>query len=68
MDQSRQAMQRQNYICVVCAWCQASFRFGRATTATHGQVSYSICFDCFVGVFPELVSSTIQPPLSMSGP
>ena len=63
MDQSRQAMHRQNYLRVVCAWCQATLRFERATTATRGQVSHSICFDCFAGVFPELALGTALRPV-----
>jgi len=63
MDQSPQAMQRQNYLRVVCAWCQATLRFERATTATRGQVSHSICFDCFAGVFPELALGTALRPV-----
>ena len=64
--QSRQAMQRQNYIRVVCAWCQATLRFERATTATRGQVSHSICYACFAPVFQELAPGTIPPPRSIS--
>ena len=67
MDQARQAMQRQNYLRVVCAWCQATLRFERATTATRGQVSHSICYACFAPVFQELASGPIPPPRSISG-
>src|SRR5215813_13020337 len=67
MDQSRQAMHRQNYLRVVCAWCQATLRFERATTTTRGQVSHSICYECFAPVFQELAPGPIPPPRSISG-
>ena len=67
MDQSRQAMQRQNYLRVVCAWCQETLRFERATTTTRGQVSHSICYACFAPVFQELALGTIPLPMPMSG-
>ena len=66
MGQSRQAMRRQNYVRVVFAWCQATLRFERATTATRGQVSHSICYACFAPVFQELAPGTIPPPRSIS--
>jgi len=67
IDQSLQAMQRQNLLRVVCAWCQATLRFERATTATRGQVSHSICYECFAPLFQELAPGTIPPPRSISG-
>jgi hypothetical protein len=62
--QSRQAMHRQNYLRVVCAWCHATIRFVQATTGTRGQVSHSICYDCFVPVFQELAPVPAPPPAS----
>jgi hypothetical protein len=59
--QARQAMARQNYLRIVCAWCQETIRFERSTVTARGQTSHSICYDCFAGVFQELDPS---PPLS----
>jgi hypothetical protein len=52
--QARQAMARQSYVSIVCAWCQQTIRFERAAVPTRGLVSHSICYDCFVPVFQEL--------------
>ena len=67
IDQSRQLLHRQHYIRVVCAWCQATIRFARVTTAPRGQVSQSICYECFAPVFQELAPGPILPPMSISG-
>jgi hypothetical protein len=59
--QSRQAMARQSYIRIVCAWCQTTIRFERCTVQACGQVSHSICYDCFACVFAELDPSPLLP-------
>jgi hypothetical protein len=59
--QARQAMARQSYISIVCAWCQATIRFERSTVTMRGQVSHSICYDCFACVFAELDPSPLLP-------
>jgi len=59
--QSRQAMQRQNYVRIVCAWCQVTMRFEPAVSPMRGQVSHSICFACFAPVFQELAHTDTLP-------
>jgi hypothetical protein len=61
--QSRQSLARQSSIRIVCAWCQATIRFERSAVAARGQVSHSICYDCFAHVFGELDSVSALPPL-----
>ena len=61
--ESRQSIARQRYLRIVCAWCQETIRFERAEKSGRGQVSHSICFDCFVPVFQELAPATAPPPL-----
>jgi hypothetical protein len=63
--QSRQAMARQSYVRIVCAWCQETIRFERSAVTVRGQVSHSICFACFAHVFPELDQ---RPPLPLCSP
>jgi hypothetical protein len=60
--QSRQAMARQSYVRVVCAWCQETIRFERSTVTARGQISHSICYDCFVPVFQELALVNVKKP------
>ena len=52
--QSRQSIARQRYFKIVCAWCQQTIRWQRTEGAAPGQISHSICFACFAGVFREL--------------
>jgi hypothetical protein len=59
--QSRQAMARQSSIRMVCAWCQATICCARCTVPARGQVSHSICYDCFACVFAELDPSPLLP-------
>jgi len=66
LQDARHILARQRYRKIVCAWCQQTLRWERFAPDAWGQVSHSICFDCFVGVFPELAPGTIPPPLSMS--
>jgi len=54
IDPSRQAMRRQNYRRVVCAWCQVTRRFEPAKLPERGQVSHRICYACFEPIFQEL--------------
>ena len=67
LDDARHMLARQRYRKIVCAWCQQTIRWERCASDAWTQVSHSICFDCFVGVFPELAPGTIPPPLSLSG-
>jgi hypothetical protein len=62
---SRQALARQSYVRIVCAWCQETIRFERSTVVARGQTSHSICFACFAHVFPELDQ---RPPLPLCSP
>src|SRR5262245_43208884 len=54
ISQSRQSMARQGYRRIVCAWCQKTTHWQRAEGGVRGQISHSICFDCFAPVFREL--------------
>ena len=45
---------QQASLTIVCAWCQQTMRWQRAEGAARGQMSHSICFDCFADVFGEL--------------
>jgi hypothetical protein len=61
--QSRQSMARQSYVRIVCAWCQQMLRWHRAEEMIRGQISHSICFDCFAHVFWELDPDNTPPPI-----
>jgi hypothetical protein len=63
LDAARQTLARQCYRRLVCAWCQQTMRFERCTAAERGQVSHSICYDCFAPVFQELTPRTIPRPV-----
>jgi hypothetical protein len=52
--QSRWIISQQTYLMIVCAWCQQTIRWERCTGAAWGQISHSICYDCFVPIFWEL--------------
>jgi len=67
LHDARRMLARQRYRKIVCAWCQQTIRWERFAPDAWGQSSHSICFDCFVGVFPELAPGPIPPPMSMSG-
>ena len=62
--QSRQSLARQSSIMIVCAWCQQLMRWQRVQGAAWGQISHSICYDCFAHVFWELDLSTTSPPIA----
>ena len=62
--QSRQALARQSYVRIVCAWCQETMRFERSAVTARGQISHSICYDCFADVFWELDPVNAPPPFS----
>ena len=66
LDDARHMLARQRYRKIVCAWCQQTIRWERFSTTARGQVSHSMCFDCFAGVFAELTPGTLPPPLSLS--
>jgi len=57
---SRWLIGQQTYVTIVCAGCQQIIRWKRVAGATRGQISHSICFDCFVPVFRELAPRTPQ--------
>ena len=59
--QSRQSIARQRYFKIVCAWCQQTIRWQRTEGAAPGQISHSICFDCFTPMFLELAPGTTPP-------
>ena len=61
--QSRQSMARQSYVRIVCAWCQQTVRWHRAEAMLRGQISHSMCFDCFAPVFWELAPDHTPPPM-----
>jgi hypothetical protein len=62
LKQARCSLARQRYRKVVCAWCQQTIRWQRFEQAVRGQVSHSICFDCFTSVFQELQALPVMPP------
>jgi hypothetical protein len=62
--QSRTSRARQSYMRIVCAWCQTTIRFEGCTVAARGQVSHSICYDCFARVCAELTPSPLLPAYS----
>jgi hypothetical protein len=62
--QSRQALARQSYVRIVCAWCQETIRFERSAVTARGQISHSICYDCFADVFWELDPVNAPPSFS----
>jgi len=68
LQDARHMLARQRYRKIVCAWCQQTIRWERCAPDAWAHVSHSICFDCFVSVFPELAPGTISPPLSLLGP
>jgi|SRR5215471_6329610 len=62
LDDARPMLARQRYRTMVCAWCQQTIRWERCAPDAWGQVSHSMGFACFVGVFPALAPGTIPPP------
>jgi len=64
LHDARHLLARQRYRKIVCAWCQQTIRWERFAPDAWGQSSHSICFDCFVGVFPELAPVTAMPSVS----
>jgi hypothetical protein len=65
--QSRWIISQQTYLTIVCAWCQQTMRWQRTEGAVWGQISHSICFDCFAPVFWELDAVNTPPPLPSQG-
>jgi len=63
LHDARQMLARQRYRKIICAWCQQTIRWERCAQAAWGQVSHSICFDCFASMFPELAPGAALPPL-----
>jgi hypothetical protein len=55
---------QQTSLTIVCAWCQQTIHGQRAEGAARGQISHSICFDCFADVFEELDPVNDPPPFS----
>jgi hypothetical protein len=58
---ARQALARQSYCWIVCAWCQHLIRRQHIEGATRGQISHSICFACFAQMLPELATNPTRP-------
>jgi hypothetical protein len=68
LAQARQAMARQRYLKIVCAWCQQTIRWERCEQAARGgQISHSICFACCAAVFQELDPGNAMSPLPTKG-
>ena len=61
LHRASRALARQKYLQIVCAWCQRTMRWQRTEGAVWGQISYSICFDCFSPVFWELDAVNTPP-------
>ena len=59
--QSRWAIRQQAYLQIVCAWCQQTMRWERIEGIAWGQISHSICYDCFAPVFRELYPGNALP-------
>ena len=59
--QSRWAIGQQTSLKIVCAWCQQTMRWQRAEGTARGQMSHSICFDCFADVFGNWILATPRP-------
>jgi hypothetical protein len=68
LQQAREALARQHYLQIVCAWCQQTMRWQRSAETVWGQSSHSICFDCFAPVFWELEPGTTPPPPATHAP
>src|SRR5262245_30690836 len=64
LSHARQSIARQRYVRIVCAWCQQTMRWQRSKETARGQISHSICFDCFAQVFWELDRRPTPPPLA----
>jgi hypothetical protein len=62
--QSQWTIGQQSYLQIVCAWCQQAMHWQRTAGAARGQISHSICFDCFAAVFQELDAVSVLPSLS----
>jgi hypothetical protein len=65
--QSRQSIARQGYRKIVCAWCEKTTHWQHAEGIARGQISHSICFDCFAHVFRELAPENALPPIPTKG-
>src|SRR5262245_22795691 len=68
LQQAREALARQHYRQMVCAWCQQTMRGQRSAATVGGQSRQSICFDCFAQVFWELDRRPTLPPLATHAP
>ena len=64
LAQARLSLARQCYLRIVCAWCQETLRFERFAGTARGEISHSICFDCFAQVLWELDLRPTPPPLA----
>ena len=62
LQQARETLAHQHYLQIVCAWCQQTIRWECCAQADWGQVSHSLCFDCFADMFPELAPGAARPP------
>ena len=63
LSDARQSIARQRYVRIVCAWCQQTMRWQHSEETVWGQISQSICFDCFAHVFGELEPGPSRPLL-----
>jgi hypothetical protein len=64
LRQARGARGQQTLLTIVCAWCQQTIRWQRTEGAAQGQISHSICFDCFADLLQELAPQNAPPPFS----
>jgi hypothetical protein len=64
---ARQILARQSYVRIVCAWCGQTIRFARTPLSTRGQITHSICYDCFAPIFGELHPESAILPFPSEG-
>jgi hypothetical protein len=64
LRQAQEGRGQQTLLTIVCAWCQQTMRWQRAEGAAQGQISHSICFDCFADLMQELAPQNAPPPFS----
>jgi hypothetical protein len=62
LRQAQEGRGQQTLLTIVCAWCQQTMRWQRAEGAAQGQISHSICFDCFADLLQELARLCTKTP------
>ena len=61
MAHARQALARQRFLTVVCAWCQQPLGWERCDESAHGQGSHGMCDACSVRMFAVLQTPLPNP-------